>query len=332
MRAILLITSLPLGIIALISVFGILISIANGSENLMKESFAALIVSAGAIFLIIRIDQKSNNNKSTSTNTKELHQKKSLPPAEMKNPATLQPTGLNHENLDRAPKQSTVTRKNIRVAGVSHSNTSGPSRQECISKTSKTDAVWLERDQNNPHDKNAIRIMTRHGQIGFIPIEHSASLEGTNINNIKASFISKGRAQNGLLGCTIEISIKEDSIPSSKTQINSEAEPFPTALQAKNSFKKESAIAAAQDGLLNRNQILAVIDNAHLLELSAEDLSIFEHALRNTPFPGSKPTARINPPRHGHERTAGEILNEEDYMTPIDRIEHDKKAQHTLDI
>lgn len=59
-----------------------------------------------------------------------------------------------------------------RVVGVSFNN-----RQEVIARLQMGDRVWLEREPDNPHDQNAIKVSRSNGeQFGFLNRHLAASL------------------------------------------------------------------------------------------------------------------------------------------------------------
>ncbi len=58
----------------------------------------------------------------------------------------------------------------ISVAGLSHLNSDGTSRQNYLCMCKVNDYMMLVRDSRNPYDPNAIKICNKNGQqIGFIP-------------------------------------------------------------------------------------------------------------------------------------------------------------------
>lgn len=61
---------------------------------------------------------------------------------------------------------------NIRVAGLSHLNSDGTSRQDVLCLCKVEDEVIFVRDSINPYDYNAIKVCRPNGQqIGFVPKE-----------------------------------------------------------------------------------------------------------------------------------------------------------------
>lgn len=55
------------------------------------------------------------------------------------------------------------------VHGESHDNDDGSSRQKIIAKCRAGDRVGLVPQPDNPFDCDAVRVVSAHGQIGFIP-------------------------------------------------------------------------------------------------------------------------------------------------------------------
>jgi hypothetical protein len=58
----------------------------------------------------------------------------------------------------------------VRVAGVSHPNDDGSSRQEILARCKVPEVLELRRQPNHRHDKNAIQVRRQNGEmLGFIP-------------------------------------------------------------------------------------------------------------------------------------------------------------------
>lgn len=65
----------------------------------------------------------------------------------------------------------------LKVVGVTFTNEdTGTPRQQVISKCTKDTAVFLEREPNNKYDKNAIKVMTLMGQVGYIGKDYASIL------------------------------------------------------------------------------------------------------------------------------------------------------------
>lgn len=64
----------------------------------------------------------------------------------------------------------------LKAVGVTFRNEDGSSRQELISKLDENAALFLVREPENQHDKNAIKVMTLFGQVGYIGKDYAAIL------------------------------------------------------------------------------------------------------------------------------------------------------------
>lgn len=63
----------------------------------------------------------------------------------------------------------------IRVAGVSHQNDDGTSRQEILARCRVPEILELRRQPNHRHDRNAIQVLRKNGEmLGFIPRDEAA--------------------------------------------------------------------------------------------------------------------------------------------------------------
>ncbi len=59
-----------------------------------------------------------------------------------------------------------------KVAGVSHANQDGTSRQKIIKKCRTLEKLTLDHEEDNPHDRNAVRVCRENGeQIGYLQQE-----------------------------------------------------------------------------------------------------------------------------------------------------------------
>lgn len=77
------------------------------------------------------------------------------------------------------------------VKGITYNNDDGTSRLEAIKQCSIGDAVKLVSDPQNPHDKNAIRVLLASGQqIGYISARQAARLAG-NVHMLTAKVHSR---------------------------------------------------------------------------------------------------------------------------------------------
>ena len=62
----------------------------------------------------------------------------------------------------------------LKVVGVTFTNEdTGVPRQSILAQLGTSSAVFLEREPNNKFDKNAVKVMTLHGQVGYIGKEYT---------------------------------------------------------------------------------------------------------------------------------------------------------------
>lgn len=74
------------------------------------------------------------------------------------------------------------------LAGTMFPNEDGSSRQEGIESISADDAIYLQLEDDNPHDKNAIMVVTIGGAlVGYIPRRFAAELR----RRLKFPYIAK---------------------------------------------------------------------------------------------------------------------------------------------
>lgn len=64
----------------------------------------------------------------------------------------------------------------LKVVGVTFRNDDGSSRKDIILNMTQESPVSLEREPDNKHDVNAIKVITDGGQIGYIGKDYSAIL------------------------------------------------------------------------------------------------------------------------------------------------------------
>lgn len=63
------------------------------------------------------------------------------------------------------------------IAGMSHPNTDGSSRQEIASRCKRFDVLHLLPEPNNPYDKNAILVRTQSGEtVGHLKSAHAKEI------------------------------------------------------------------------------------------------------------------------------------------------------------
>lgn len=64
----------------------------------------------------------------------------------------------------------------FKVVGVSFKNENGTSRQEIISKLTKSSDIILVREPNNPYDINAVAVVADGQQIGYVSKQYAELL------------------------------------------------------------------------------------------------------------------------------------------------------------
>ena len=65
----------------------------------------------------------------------------------------------------------------LKVVGVTFTNEdTGIPRQKILSQLDNSSAVFLEREPNNKFDKNAVKVMTLIGQVGYIGKDYASIL------------------------------------------------------------------------------------------------------------------------------------------------------------
>lgn len=65
----------------------------------------------------------------------------------------------------------------LKVVGVTFTNEdTGTPRQSILAQLDTSSAVFLEREPNNKFDKNAVKVMTLHGQVGYIGKDYASIL------------------------------------------------------------------------------------------------------------------------------------------------------------
>ncbi|HEY3244520.1 MAG TPA: HIRAN domain-containing protein [Phycisphaerae bacterium] len=101
-----------------------------------------------------------------------------------------------------------IDHNQLSVAGESHDNDDGTSRQAIIRNCALGEELKFEREPQNPYDKNAVRVLRQTGeQIGYLFREDARRVTRLAKKNYKfggfVSFI--GNAENGMLGLCIEL-------------------------------------------------------------------------------------------------------------------------------
>lgn len=64
----------------------------------------------------------------------------------------------------------------LKVVGVTFDNPDGTNRQKILSMLDTNSLVMLEREPDNKFDKNAVKVMTMFGQVGYIGKDYASIL------------------------------------------------------------------------------------------------------------------------------------------------------------
>ena len=97
--------------------------------------------------------------------------------------------------------------------GVTFTNANGLSRQQVIRWSNAGDPVRLERENGNPHDENAIRVIAlKHGaMIGYVPRELAAVFVSERRFPAPGTIedVFGGNGDHASLGCRIKAEFAE---------------------------------------------------------------------------------------------------------------------------
>jgi hypothetical protein len=81
------------------------------------------------------------------------------------------------EELELLERKTYVNHRSINVAGVSHCNPDGTSRQRIIPRCSVGETLVLRHEEHNPADSNAIAVLRQNGeQLGYLSREDAESV------------------------------------------------------------------------------------------------------------------------------------------------------------
>lgn len=100
-----------------------------------------------------------------------------------------------------------------KVAGVTKANPDGTDRQKILKRCKEGDALRLERDPDNPYDKNAIKVCLQSGeQIGWLSKELASNMTalmkgGYQIAAEITDLTGGGFLSKKTRGCNIKITI-----------------------------------------------------------------------------------------------------------------------------
>ncbi|MEG6507041.1 HIRAN domain-containing protein [Nitratidesulfovibrio sp. 1201_IL3209] len=112
-------------------------------------------------------------------------------------------------NAWHAPEALTITMEGVPVAGVTHNNSDGVSRQKIIARLERWEAVDLVREPDNRHDGNAIAVVSGMGMIGYIKSDSNtriAQLLDSGCTCLaKISSVHGGSGKS--YGCALEVHI-----------------------------------------------------------------------------------------------------------------------------
>ncbi len=153
-----------------------------------------------------------------------------------------------HEHSSTPPEITLENSRPImtRIAGVSHCNKDGESRQSILKKLTTNDPIKLVRDPENSYGKTAIEVVSDLGCLGYLPSEVAENLQLANIDELTAKILSIGVAKNGLLGCRIALKVAlptSDAITSPFISVEVKPDVIPTNEQQQTQFIEITKIA-----------------------------------------------------------------------------------------
>jgi len=99
-----------------------------------------------------------------------------------------------------------------KVVGVSFDNENGINRQKILTQLSSGAILKLINDRNNPYDKNAIKVVSEHGCIGFLSRDEAFRFSMKHISLGECFITSLKRVSNGYLGCLINFKYHDSAI------------------------------------------------------------------------------------------------------------------------
>lgn len=96
-----------------------------------------------------------------------------------------------------------------KVVGVSLSNADGSSRQEIIKReVEENDKLNLAAEPDNPHDPNAIKVLSKHGnQIGYLNKEMAATIKPALDNQTEIHVTAKWVNGEKMVGVGLRIEL-----------------------------------------------------------------------------------------------------------------------------
>jgi len=91
----------------------------------------------------------------------------------------------------------------IQVVGVTFPNNDGSSRQEALQHLAIGDLVRVIAEPYNPHHKNAFKVVSNFGQVGYLPRSFADNLSKENKSQFEAKIKAVGASSKGSLGARI---------------------------------------------------------------------------------------------------------------------------------
>ncbi len=190
MRTLAAIILFPACFIGIFSALGLLVSFLNGSEQLRNESFTVLVF-CGIASLAIKIFLYSTEGI-TASDVRVQNLKKQEEKITEK-----EPTKIDY------PLETSI-------AGVTHANRDGSSRQIILEKIDTLTELKLVPEPLNEYDSNAIQVVSQCGCLGYIPKDLAKNLIHQDIAKLKAILIKKGTLDSGVLWGKISITRRAD--------------------------------------------------------------------------------------------------------------------------
>lgn len=190
MRTLAAIILFPACFIGIFSALGLLVSFLNGSEQLRNESFTVLVI-CGIASLAIKIFLDSTEGITASD-------------------ARLPNLKKQEEKITEKEPTKIDYPLEISIAGVTHANRDGSSRQIILEKIDTPTELKLVPEPLNEYDSNAIQIVSQCGCLGYIPKDLAKNLIRQDIAKLKAILIKKGILESGVYWGKILITPRAD--------------------------------------------------------------------------------------------------------------------------
>jgi len=104
-----------------------------------------------------------------------------------------------------------------KVAGISHRNPDGTSRQVIARRCARLEQLNLVHDSDNPHDPNAVQVLRTTGeQLGFLPAHVAAQVAAGNAAGVRygvyVSAITGGRRGAATTGVNLLVVAAERGV------------------------------------------------------------------------------------------------------------------------